>query len=267
MLMDQRGPYTWVPKPNAVQAAYAMMQPSARYSLDDVMELPPVIIRFDNVALSPQQNQVYKRVATAMHHAVGTKEINAANAGVAMSKLLQICGGWVYTKAPEFVRLDASPRIATLADLCESAEHKVLVPIPYRHMIEGISALFEKLHKAGTISFDHCVVHGNTTGRDGIFNLFQNTDKYRVMLCHPATVSHGLTLTAADTIVWYLPVTSYDTYEQFNARIRRVSQVHKQQVIHLQSSFIERKLYKSLATKQKLQDQFLKLVEDASEQS
>jgi len=64
-----------------------------------------------------------------------------------------------------------------------------------------------------------------------------------------------------------LPVTSYDIYEQFNARIRRVSQVHKQQIIHLQGSAVERKLYKSLQSKQKLQDQFLKLVEEASEQS
>jgi SNF2 family DNA or RNA helicase len=186
--------------------------------------------------------------------------ITALNAGAALNKLLQIAGGWVYTQNPEFVRVDPTPRILALTDLIASAERKVLVAVPYRHMIEGISKIFSMKG----VDIDHCVVHGDTVGRDNLFNLFQNTDKYRVMLVHPQCVAHGVTLTAADTIIWYLPITSLEVYDQFNARITRIGQANKQQLLHLQGTPVERKIYRMLREHQKMQAAFLQLVEDAT---
>jgi SNF2 family DNA or RNA helicase len=107
------------------------------------------------------------------------------------------------------------------------------------------------------------MVHGDTKDRNTIFNDFQNSVKYRVLLAHPQCVHHGLTLTAATTIVWYSPMPSLEVYEQANARIRRVGQRHKQQFLHLQATPVERKVYQMLRTKQKLQDKFLDLVVSA----
>jgi hypothetical protein len=115
-------------------------------------------LRTVDVPLSVEQTQTYKRVATAMQAMVKDKQITALNAGAAMNKLLQIAGGWVYTKNPEFVRLDPSPRIVAMADMIRAADEKVLVAIPYRHMIEGIS----KLLSMKGVDVDHCVVHGDT---------------------------------------------------------------------------------------------------------
>jgi SNF2 family DNA or RNA helicase len=260
MLMIRKSQYVWVPKPDAVQRAFQIMQPSVRYSLDDVVELPPLISRTIDVPLSPEQDKTYKRVATAMQAMVKDKVITALNAGAAMNKLLQIAGGWVYTENPEFVRLDASPRIVAMIDLINSAERKVLVAVPYRHMIDGISKIFGMKE----IKIEHCVVHGDTKDRENIFNLFQNTTKYKVMLVHPQTVSHGLTLTAADTIIWYVPITSLETYDQFNARITRVGQNHKQQLLHMQATPVEKKIYRMLREHQKMQNLFLDLVEEAT---
>ena len=80
------------------------------------------------------------------------------------------------------------------------------------------------------------MIHGDISHREKIFNDFQIHDKYRVLLAHPQCVHHGLTLTAATTIVWYAPVTSLEIYEQANARIRSVGQKHHQQFLHLQST-------------------------------
>jgi SNF2 family DNA or RNA helicase len=212
------------------------------------------------VPLSPEQDRVYKRVSTAMQAMVKDKTITALNAGAAMNKLLQIAGGWVYTKNPEFVRLDPTPRIVAMADLIRSSDRKVLVAVPYRHMIEGISKIFSMVGE----DFSHCVIHGETPGRDQMFNTFQNTDKWKVMLVHPQCVAHGVTLTAADMIIWYLPITSLDIYDQFNARIRRIGQAHRQQLLHLQGTPVERKIYRLLREHQKMQNQFLQLVEDAT---
>jgi SNF2 family DNA or RNA helicase len=145
-----------------------------------------------------------------------------------------------------------------LLEILEEAPQKVLVFVPYRHVLAGLSKLLisEKV--------DHAVVHGGTTDRDQIFNLFQNTDKYKVLLAHPKCLAHGLTLTAASTIVWYSPTASLDLYEQANARIRRVGQVHKQQVLHLQGTPVEKKIYRLLQGKQRLQDKFLRMLEEGT---
>jgi SNF2 family DNA or RNA helicase len=258
LLMIKKGPYLWVPKGDAVEKAFKMLQPAVRYALDDVVELPPMIPRLIDVPLSAQQQKVYDKVKREFTETVWGKKIVALNAGAAMGKLLQIAGGWVYTAAPEFVRLDAAPRVVALIDLIQSAEHKVIVFVPYRHMIEGLSTIFQM----PKIDIDHAVVHGDTTDRERIFHLFQNTEKHKVLLAHPGTIHHGLTLTAADTNIWYLPIPSLDIYDQANARIRRIGQAHKQQLLHLQSTPIEKKLYTLLRSKQKIQTELLNLFEE-----
>lgn len=260
-LMAHVSQYVWKAKVGANDTAFGWMQPAVRFSLDDVVELPNAITRQIEVELSEQQTRVYEKVKKDCIALVREHKITALNAGVAMGKLLQIAGGWVYTQSPQFVRLDASARVGALIDLIESSSHKVIVCIPYRHMIEGINGIFDRLK----VGFDWCMVHGDTPDRDKFFNLFQHTDKYKAMLVHPGIASHGLTLTAADTIIWYIPITSYDTYEQLNARIRRVGQAHKQQFLHMRATPVENKLYNLLRTKEMGQDKLLALFEDDTE--
>ena len=73
-------------------------------------------------------------------------------------------------------------------------------------------------------------------------------------------MSHGLTLTAADTVVWFGPVTKLETFEQANARITRVGQAHKQQIIKLVGTPAERMVYRRLEAKQELQASVLDLL-------
>ena len=82
----------------------------------------------------------------------------------------------------------------------------------------------------------------------------------------PAFLAHGITLTAADTVVWFGPITSLEIYDQANHRIRRVGQKHKQQIIHLQSTAVERRIYKLLQNKQDVQKKFLQLFADTNEE-
>ena len=261
MLMTQIDQYVWRPKPEAIERAFSMLQPSVRYALSDVTELPETIFRTIDVDMSGPQKATYLKVKREMIAMIQEHKIKAVNAGAAMSKLLQIAGGWVYTTAPAFVRLDAAPRLVALFDLIQSAEHKVIVMVPYRHAIEGIDDICGRLK----LPFDICMVHGDTKDRETIFHNFQNTERYKVMLAHPGTIHHGLTLTSADTVIWYLPIASLDVYDQANARIIRTGQKHKQQILHLQSSPVERSLYSLLGRKQKIQDKLLALLEDATE--
>jgi SNF2 family DNA or RNA helicase len=256
MLMVRKNQFLWLPKPDAVNTAFKMMRPQSRFSLDDVLELPELVVPPPrDVELSPEQDRIYTRMVREFRAMVEEKVITAVNAGVAMSKLLQVACGYVYTKNPEYVTLDSTPRQTVLLEIIEEVEGKLLIFVPYRHALAGLSALLT------TEKVDHAVVHGGTTNRDEVFNLFQNTDKYTALLAHPKCLAHGLTLTAARTIVWYSPTASLDLYEQANARIRRVGQLHKQQVLHLQGTAVEKKIYRLLQGKQ---DQFLKMLEEGT---
>lgn len=258
VLMTKVSQFVWEARPDAVQTAFSWMTPAVRYSLSDVTELPDVVYRTIDVEMTPEQSKVYTKIKTELAAMIKEQKITAVNAGVAMGKLLQVAGGWVYTKNPDFVALDAGPRINMLIEMVEEASHKIIIFAPYRSHISGLSLALEKA------DIEHAVVHGDVKDRDEIFSLFQNTNKYRVLLAHPECMAHGITLTAADTIIWWLPTASLETYEQANARIRRVGQKNKQQILHIQSTNVEKRLYSLLRKKQRLQDQFLRLLEEAT---
>lgn len=258
-LMTKVDTYLWKPKPDATEQAFKMLQPSVRFSLDDVTELPEMVERTVDVELSADQAKAYKKMSTTFVHMIDDKTITAVNAAAAMSKLLQIAGGWVYTENPAFITLDNEERLETLVDLVQESNNKVLIFVPFRHAVEGIGAFLAKK------GIDHCVVHGDTKNRDDIFNQFQNTPDFKTLAAHPQCMAHGITLTAADTIIWYLPTTSLEIYEQANARIRRVGQKNKQLTLHMQSTPVEKKLYALLRRKQKVQNMLLEMLEHATE--
>jgi superfamily II DNA or RNA helicase len=122
-----------------------------------------------------------------------------------------------------------------------------------------IAALRAHLESRG---FTTGAVYGDVTKheRDVIFQGFQKGTNPQVIVAQPASMSHGLTLTAASTIVWAAPITSNDIFEQANGRITRPGQKHSQLIVMIEGSELERRYYKRLKEKQKVQGTFLDLV-------
>jgi len=207
--------------------------------------------------LGPKQKQVYD--ALRDHAAALLKEgtITAANGGVVFSKMLQASIGWVYGDLDRQVHtLDNKDRLDALMDIIDSADQKVLVFSPFKSATHGIA---EVLKREG---IDHATVTGDTPAgeRSQIFSAFQGSDKYKIINAHPECMSHGLTLTAADTVIWFGPVTKLETFEQANARITRVGQTHKQQIIRMVSTPVEKMVYRRLAMRHDMQDSVLDLL-------
>ncbi len=255
MVMDRRSQFRFSTKNIAASVVTGVMQPSVRYTLDDVVELPACVERTVDVDLSPRQKKVYDELRKAAIAMVGTDEITAVNAAAVLNKLLQVSLGYVYSKDRTVVNLDPDNRLDALIDIINSTERKVIVFSPFTHALEGICT------RLGKENIDHRRVDGSVSHKERsiIFPLFQNTDKVKVLAAHPGTMAHGVTLTAADTIVWFGPTTSLETFEQANARIRRIGQKFKQQIIMLQSTAAEKKIYTLLRAKQKIQDTILEL--------
>ena len=214
-----------------------------------------------DIDLGPKQKDVYSKLVAASFAAIQNKEIKIVNAAAMLTKLMQVSCGWVYASDGRVVALDNGNRVKALVDAINSAARKVIVFVPYKHALQGIS---EALDKEG---IEHAVVSGETSPlkRNEIFTLFQQTSKFKVLAAHPACCYHGVTLTSADTAIWFGPITDYEIYDQACHRIIRIGQKHKQLILHMCSTPVERKVYRLLQNKQRVQDKLLELFEQATE--
>jgi SNF2 family DNA or RNA helicase len=132
-----------------------------------------------------------------------------------------------------------------LFEVIEETANKIIIFVPYRHTIEVVA---RNLNAKGVTNE---IINGavSATDRSSIITRFQTMDDPRVLIIQPQSASHGVTLTAADTVVFWSPVLSVETYLQCVARIDRVGQKNKMTVVHLQGSDIERKMYSMLQGK------------------
>ena len=262
-LMLKVSQFKWVPKKNANEQAIRALQPSVRYTLDDIMELPPFISRQQQTTMGNRQASIYKQIKAAAYAEVQNGNITAANAGAVVTKLLQISLGWVYKSDGSEVKLDGDDRLDALVDIVQAGSNKTIVYVPYKHALQGV---VDRLTADGIST---AMIDGETPPkeRDAIFTAFQKHDDPIVLAAHPKCVAHGVTLTRADTIVWFGPMASAEIYEQANARIRRVGQQHKQLFLHFWATPMERRIYGLLTKKIVQQDDLLKLLEDQTDLS
>jgi SNF2 family DNA or RNA helicase len=169
--------------------------------------------------------------------------------------LLQLSGGAIYTDTKEVVEFDASPRFNALMEVLDETEHKVIVFVPYTHTIEIVSKFLTEQGVSNE------VINGavSATGRSETINRFQTQENPRVLVIQPQAASHGVTLTAANTVVFWSPVMSVETYLQCIARIDRVGQKNSMTVVHLQGSEAERKIYQMLQGKVDMHESLVEL--------
>lgn len=241
-VMAKVSEYTWIPKPGAQQLVHKILQPAIRFEKADCLDLPPLTFVDRDAPMTAQQTKYYTAMKKQMLIEAAGEEISSINAAAKLNKLLQIAGGAVYSDNKEVIEFDVSNRLRVVQEVIEEASHKVLVFVPYTHTIALLKEFLESKH----ISCE--VINGAVpvNRRAEIVKEFQNKTNPHVLLIQPQAASHGLTLTAADTIIWYAPTTSVETYLQANARIDRPGQKHNMTVVHIIGSPVEAKVYKML---------------------
>ena len=116
----------------------------------------------------------------------------------------------------------------------------------------AISAGILTLWPSFPLVFTAEVIHGGVSAgkRADIIQRFQNQPDPRLLVMQPQATAHGITLTAADTVVFYGPLMSVEQYIQCIARADRKGQnSDKVTVVHIEGSPIERKMFKALTAK------------------
>jgi len=255
MVMYQLTRFKWIPKPGAEQTVHKILQPAIRFEKKDCLDLPDVTYTSRFVPLSAQQTKYYKALKKEMLISAVGEEVSAVNAAANLNKLLQISCGAVYTDTGNVIEFDASDRLNVLLEVINEASHKVLIFVPFTHAIQLVK---DFLVKNGVTTE---VINGDVsvTRRTEIFKQFQENDNPRVLVIQPQAAAHGVTLTAANVIIWYAPVTSIETYLQANARIDRAGQRNPMTIVHIEGSPVETKLYSALQNKLDVHERIIDL--------
>ena len=249
--------YKWAPREDAQTIVHQALQPAIRFTKEECLDLPDMLFATREVPLTPQQVKYYETLRKQMIAVAAGAEITAVNAAAMLNKLLQVSQGAVYTDDGDVVEFDVSNRLDELMSVIEESRHKVLVFVPYRHTMEMIrTELAKRLPKLIGLSEDgngynvECI-HGGVAAnqRAEIIKRFQTEDTTRVLLLIPQATAHGITLTRANQVVWWGPVSSTEIYLQANSRAHRAGQTNKVTVTHLQGSPVERRLYTMLQNK------------------
>lgn len=240
-LLMKIGMFKWVPRKDAVAKVYDMMQPAIRHAKADCLDLPPVVQSDRMTTLSAQQKQALGELQRLQKVTLASgKSIVALNAAIEVSKRLQVCSGIVIDENGNPLSIDADARLSAINDLIDESASKTVVFCAYKGALRRVVEYLEGQGK--TVAWvDGSVSEGK---RSAIFRAFQNDPDPQVLVAHPKTTSHGLTLTAASTVVWNGPVMSSETYKQGNGRIDRPGQAHVCRVVHLLSAQIEEKMFK-----------------------
>ena len=245
MVMFKVTNFKWTPKPDATDTVFKALQPAIRFTKEECLDLPDIVYTNREVPLTRQQEKYYKELKDKMVMQAAGEDITTTTAAVNMNKLLQISSGAVYTDGGETLEFDIKHRYKVLREVIDESSKKVLIFVPFRHTIQ---LLADKLKK-DKIPTDIISGAVKATDRTRIFKEFQETDSPRVLVIQPQAAAHGVTLTAANTIVWWGPTSSVETYAQANARIHRAGQDHKCTVVQLQGSRIEKRIYALLNNK------------------
>lgn len=242
MVMCKVSQFRWVNRPNADKIVFEALQPAIRFTKEECLDLPEMTYVIRDVELTPQQKKYYDLLRKQLVVQTAGEQITSVNAAVGLSKLLQISCGAVYSDSGETLEFDIKNRYKVLREAIDETNQKVLIFVPFKNTIKILS---ERLSAEG---YTTDIISGDVTAahRADIFKRFQETPNPRILIIQPQAAAHGVTLTAADTVVWWGPTPSLEIYAQANARVHRAGQKHPVTIVKLQGSNAEKHLYKML---------------------
>ena len=240
----------WVDKPNAQDMIGERLRDiSLRHRLEDCIDMPERHEYHHYVELNDTTRRYYNDMLRESVLELDETDIEAVHAGARTQKLLQICSGAVYDEFGTPHVLDTS-RYELVADMAEVRQHS-LIAFMWQHQKDAIA---KALKKRG---LSYAIIDGNTAHNDRTQAVadFQ-AGKLRVILAHPQSAGHGLTLTQGRTIIWASPTYNVEHFAQFNARIYRAGQKQTTEFILVTASdTLEETVY------QKLNDKSLRMTD------
>lgn len=252
MTMIQVSDFQWIPRKSAQQTLTEWLQPGTRTSREQALDLPPLRTYERHYEMTGDQVKAIKHMRDEAMATIDGEYISAANAAVAASKALQILTGHVKTTdvrtdETKTLSIDASSWYDAVREIIEERHDPVLVFVPFKTAAQQLAVKLQCPLVTGDVPQEE---------RQQIYRQINNKEVEAVVAV-AQTMSHGLTLTGANCVLWALPPVGAEQYQQGNARVYRNGQAKPVDIIHLIGHNFVQALFKRTDERVKLQQAVL----------
>lgn len=247
----------WIDKEGAELAVSGLIKDiTIRHKFEECVDIPENHQYTMQYHMSKIQAAKYEQMTELAVTSINRQVINAVNAAAVMTKLMQIASGAVYDESGSYAEVEKG-RYELVADLVQQRNHSVVF-FNWKHQR---NLLIEEF-KARGITFALIDSSVSDKERASAVELFQK-GFYKVLLAHPQSAAHGLTLTRGTTTIWSSPTYNLEHFLQGNKRIYRISQTQPTETITLLAAgTIEEKVYEKLMTKDVRQASLLSMLQE-----
>ncbi len=235
---------------------------SYRVLKEDCLDLPPKVFTKRIIELTDEQKKVYAQMKREAVAELEGKVMSTMNVMTQLMRLHQVTCGHFKADDDTITEIKNN-RIDSLLELLEETEGKVIIWANYRADIKNIVAALKKAYgEASTVEY-----HGSvdpTLRQDNIAQFQQKNSPTRYFVGNAQTGGYGITLTAANTVVYYS--NSYDLEKRLQSedRAHRIGQTGSVTYVDLMAeNTIDERIVKALRKKINLANEIMG--EDISE--
>ena len=194
---------------------------SYRVLKEDCLDLPDKIYMKRNITLTPDQLKLYDQMRKEALATLNGKTTTTVNALTQLMRLQQITCGH-FTADDGSTQSIKNNRIGELMDVLEETEGKAIIWAHYQYDITTIIKEVVKVHGPGSIVDYYGLTPQDE--RQGNIKKFQSDPKCRFIVGTPATGGYGITLTAANTVIYYSNGYDLEKRLQSEDRAHRIGQ-------------------------------------------
>ena len=252
MTMIRVSEFTWIPRKTAEKTLIEWLQPGTRTSREEALDLPTIQTITRRYELTKPQQKAIRELRAEDRAQLQEGTITAANAAVAASKMLQTLTGRVQMfdeRKQEQVEytVDAATWFEAIQEIVDERHDPVLIFVPFRAAAKALSENLDCPVVMGDVKSDE---------RQRIYQQINNKE-VKAVVAVAKTMSHGLTLTGSNCVLWALPPVSAEQYQQANARVYRKGQTKPVDIIHLVGHNFVQALFTRTDSRVKLQQAVL----------
>ena len=220
---------------------------SYRVLKEDCLDLPDKIYVKRNVALTSEQSKLYQQMKTMALAILNGKQVTSVTVLTQLMRLHQITCGH-FTADDGSTQLVKNNRITELMDVLEEVEGKAIIWANYQHDISEIKKAIEKEYDE-----DYAVTYYGLTPqeeRQDNIRKFQDDPRCRFLIGTPSTGGYGITLTAANTVIYYSNGYDLEKRLQSEDRAHRIGQKKSVTYVDLiAEKTVDEKIVKALRKK------------------
>jgi len=220
---------------------------SYRVLKEDCLDLPDKIYMKRVISLTDEQQKLYKQMKEEALASLNGKTVTTVNVLTQLMRLQQItCGHFVADDGT--TQNIKSNRLSELMDILDEVEGKVIIWAHWQKDVQIIKKALIKEYGPGSVVDYYGLTPQDQ--RDKNREAFQNDSEVRYFVGTAQTGGYGITLTAANTVIYYSNGYDLEKRLQSEDRAHRIGQ-HKPvtYVDILAEETVDEKIVKSLRKK------------------